>query len=53
MLVPKTKEDLLKNLEDKTVVPFLSNVWPSGHSPTNYENWKSAVEPYQVCIYNM
>lgn len=46
--LPKTKEDLLKALNDKTIVPFLSQVWPSGHSPTNYEKWKDTLEPYQV-----
>lgn len=49
--IPKVKKDLLTALAEKTVVPFLSSVWPSGHSPTNYDRWRDAIEPYQVICY--
>ncbi|KAJ8950879.1 hypothetical protein NQ318_011177 [Aromia moschata] len=47
-LIPRNKKQLLKGLRNKSVVPFLSSIWSSGHAPTNYEKWKTAEEPYQV-----
>ncbi|KAJ8941397.1 hypothetical protein NQ314_010397, partial [Rhamnusium bicolor] len=46
-LIPRNKNQLLKELKDKSVIPFLSSIWSPGHAPTNYEKWKTAEEPYQ------
>lgn len=37
--------------ENGRVVPFLERIWPEGHSPTNFKNWKTAENPYQVNIF--
>lgn len=47
-LIPRNKKQVLKGLKNKSVIPFLSNVWSLGHAPTNYEKWKAAEEPYTV-----
>lgn len=45
---PNDKTELLKMLADNTVYSFRYHVWPKGHSPTNYEHWKTAVVPYEI-----
>ncbi|CAH1159885.1 unnamed protein product [Phaedon cochleariae] len=46
--IPSEKKQLLSELDDKSVIPFLSNIWAPGHSPTDYDNWKTSSEPYKV-----
>ena len=45
---PNDKTELLKMLADNTVYTFRYHVWPKGHSPTNYEHWKTAAVPYEI-----
>lgn len=45
--IPRTKGQLL-SMWQKKVRPFLSSVWTPGHSPTDFEKWKNAVDPYKV-----
>lgn len=46
--IPLNKIQLIDYLNDKKIKPFLSDVWYSGHGPTDYEKWKKELEPYQV-----
>lgn len=45
---PKTKRELLHMIDNKSIYIFRSDVWASGHAPTNYAKWKNAKEPYKV-----
>lgn len=39
---PTNKSDLLELLASGDVLPFRQDVWPRGHSPTNYSRWRDA-----------
>ena len=45
---PNNKAELLKMLTANTAYTFRYHIWPKGHSPTNYEHWKTADVPYKV-----
>ncbi|XP_023023982.2 xylosyl- and glucuronyltransferase LARGE2s isoform X1 [Leptinotarsa decemlineata] len=45
---PVDKKQLLKEMEDRSVIPFLSNIWSPGHAATNYQIWKTTSKPYKV-----
>lgn len=45
---PEKKEDVLQMLADRQLHPFRQREWPVGHTPTNYEHWKTATVPYRV-----
>ncbi|XP_057340323.1 xylosyl- and glucuronyltransferase LARGE1-like [Microplitis mediator] len=45
---PVNKEELIKYLNYGVLYTFRYHVWTKGHAATNYSNWKSAIEPYQV-----
>ncbi|KAB0790557.1 hypothetical protein PPYR_15029 [Photinus pyralis] len=46
--LPKNKKELLQMLNNKSVYTFRYDVWPMGHSPVNYQKWKTASTPYKV-----
>lgn len=46
--LPQTKIQLLESLDKSEIRPFLSETWPAGHSPTNYEKWRAEYDPYHV-----
>lgn len=46
--LPEEKADVLQMLADRQLCPFRQREWPSGHTPTNYEHWKTATIPYRV-----
>jgi glycosyltransferase-like protein LARGE len=45
---PKTKAELLSMLDMGTLFTFRYHVWTRGHSPTNYQKWRSATIPYRI-----
>ncbi|XP_038556893.1 LARGE xylosyl- and glucuronyltransferase 2 [Micropterus salmoides] len=45
---PKSKAELLSMLDMGTLYTFRYHVWPKGHAPTNYAEWRTATTPYQV-----
>lgn len=46
--LPKNKKELLQMLDSKSVFTFRYDVWPVGHSPVNYQKWRTASTPYKV-----
>ncbi|CAH1281603.1 unnamed protein product [Diabrotica balteata] len=46
--IPLEKSELLLRINDKSITPFLSNIWAPGHSPTMYNIWKNSTKPYKV-----
>ncbi len=46
--VPKTKPDLLLEMDRGTIAPSYLDVFPKGHGPTQFEKWKKYSVPYQV-----
>ncbi|XP_045887892.1 LARGE xylosyl- and glucuronyltransferase 2 [Micropterus dolomieu] len=45
---PKSKAELLSMLDMGTLYTFRYHVWPKGHAPTNYAEWRTATTPYKV-----
>lgn len=45
---PKTKAELLSMLDMGTLFTFRYHVWTRGHSPTNYQKWRTATIPYRI-----
>lgn len=46
--LPRTKENLIKDLSEGWIQPFHLESWPRGHSPTNFGKWYSASKPYGI-----
>lgn len=47
---PKSKLELLQMIDNKVIFTFRHDVWPPGHSPTNYDKWRTSKTPYIVII---
>ncbi|ESO84696.1 hypothetical protein LOTGIDRAFT_196563 [Lottia gigantea] len=45
---PKSKSELLSMLHMGSLFTFRFHVWPQGHSPTNFDKWRTATTPYTV-----
>ena len=45
---PKTKQDLMDMLDSGTLFTFRYHVWTKGHSPTDYDRWRSSSNPYRI-----
>ncbi|RWS09293.1 glycosyltransferase-like protein LARGE1, partial [Dinothrombium tinctorium] len=45
---PKTKAELLSQLDMGTLFTFRYHVWAQGHAPTNYQKWRTATTPYRI-----
>lgn len=48
MSFPKTKQDLIQMLDSGTLFTFRYHVWTKGHSPTDYERWRTSSFPYRI-----
>lgn len=48
---PRSKNELVQMLDNKSIFIFRYDVWASGHAPTNYIKWKTAKEPYKVIVF--
>ncbi|XP_049746937.1 xylosyl- and glucuronyltransferase LARGE2 isoform X3 [Elephas maximus indicus] len=45
---PTSKAELLALLDAGSLHTFRYDVWPRGHTPTDYARWREAQAPYQV-----
>lgn len=45
---PKTKAELLSQLDMGDLFTFRYHVWPKGHAQTNYAKWRISTQPYKV-----
>ncbi|RXM36638.1 Glycosyltransferase-like protein LARGE1 [Acipenser ruthenus] len=45
---PKSKAELLTQLDMGTLFTFRYHVWTKGHAPTNFAKWRTATTPYRV-----
>ena len=45
---PASKSELLSMLDMGTLFTFRYHVWPQGHSPTDFTEWRTATTPYKV-----
>ncbi|PIK41698.1 putative glycosyltransferase-like protein LARGE1-like [Apostichopus japonicus] len=45
---PKTKSEVIHQLNLGTLLTFRYHVWPKGHAPTNFAKWRTAITPYTV-----
>ncbi|XP_027899735.1 xylosyl- and glucuronyltransferase LARGE1 isoform X1 [Xiphophorus couchianus] len=45
---PKSKAELLSQLDMGTLFTFRYHVWTKGHAPTNFAKWRTATTPYKV-----
>ncbi|XP_063072899.1 xylosyl- and glucuronyltransferase LARGE1-like [Engraulis encrasicolus] len=45
---PKSKAELLSQLDMGTLFTFRYHVWMKGHAPTNFAKWRTATTPYRV-----
>ncbi|XP_060759617.1 xylosyl- and glucuronyltransferase LARGE1-like isoform X4 [Neoarius graeffei] len=45
---PKSKAELLSQLDMGTLFTFRYHVWTKGHAPTNFAKWRTATTPYRV-----
>uniref|UniRef100_G3TP39 LARGE xylosyl- and glucuronyltransferase 2 n=1 Tax=Loxodonta africana TaxID=9785 RepID=G3TP39_LOXAF len=45
---PTSKAELLALLDAGSLHTFRYDVWPQGHTPTDYARWREAQAPYQV-----
>jgi glycosyltransferase-like protein LARGE len=48
MSFPKNKQELLQMLDAGTLFTFRYHVWTKGHSPTDYQRWRSSNQPYKI-----
>lgn len=46
--LPKTKSDLLRAVNSRTVIPVNEKICPKCHGPTDYRRWYDATEPYKA-----
>ena len=45
---PASKKELIKMLQKKQLFRFKEHTWKVGHSPTNYQRWRTVTKPYKV-----
>ncbi|XP_024912919.1 LARGE xylosyl- and glucuronyltransferase 1 isoform X1 [Cynoglossus semilaevis] len=45
---PKSKAELLSQLDMGSLFSFRYHVWTKGHAPTNFAKWRTATTPYRV-----
>ncbi|CAF96751.1 unnamed protein product [Tetraodon nigroviridis] len=45
---PKSKAELLSQLDMGTLFTFRYHVWTKGHAPTNFAKWRTATTAYRV-----
>ncbi|KAK7898718.1 hypothetical protein WMY93_019571 [Mugilogobius chulae] len=45
---PKSKAELLSQLDMGTLFTFRYHVWTKGHAPTNFAKWRTSTTPYRV-----
>uniref|UniRef100_A0A671L3U1 Glycosyltransferase-like protein LARGE1 n=1 Tax=Sinocyclocheilus anshuiensis TaxID=1608454 RepID=A0A671L3U1_9TELE len=45
---PKSKAELLSQLDMGTLFTFRYHVWTKGHAPTDFAKWRTATTPYRV-----
>ncbi|CAC5385785.1 LARGE [Mytilus coruscus] len=45
---PKSKAELLSQLDMGDLFTFRFHVWPKGHAQTNYAKWRISTQPYKV-----
>lgn len=45
---PKSKSEVIHQLNLGTLLTFRYHVWPKGHAPTNFAKWRTAITPYTV-----
>ncbi|KAM9309758.1 xylosyl- and glucuronyltransferase LARGE1 isoform 4-T4 [Pholidichthys leucotaenia] len=45
---PKSKAELLSQLDMGTLFTFRYHVWIKGHKPTDFAKWRTATTPYRV-----
>jgi len=45
---PKSKQDLLDMLDSGDLFTFRYHVWTRGHSPTDYDKWRTSITPYKI-----
>ncbi|GAA55819.1 glycosyltransferase-like protein LARGE [Clonorchis sinensis] len=46
--LPETKDALLAQWAQNSVVPFRHEIWTAGHMATDYERWKNTSDLYEV-----
>ena len=45
---PTNKTELVQMITDEDVIAFRSDIWPKGHSATNFTRWMNSTAPYMV-----
>lgn len=45
---PNNKAELINQLNLGSITTFRAQIWPKGHSPTDFSRWKVATKPYRV-----
>lgn len=45
---PKSKTELIEMLNVGILYTFRFHIWPVGHSPTDYQKFKTATKPYKI-----
>uniref|UniRef100_A0A914WFW9 Glycosyltransferase-like protein LARGE2 n=1 Tax=Plectus sambesii TaxID=2011161 RepID=A0A914WFW9_9BILA len=45
---PRSKAELINQLDAGRLIVFRQDVWAKGHVPTDYDRWRSAAAPYSV-----
>lgn len=45
---PSSKAELLQHLNLGSISMFRDQIWPQGHSPTDYSKWKISTKSYKV-----
>ncbi|KRY88723.1 Glycosyltransferase-like protein LARGE2 [Trichinella pseudospiralis] len=48
VIIPESKTDLLKSLDNGEIHIFRSKEWVKGHLATDYDRWRTALEPYKI-----
>ncbi|KRZ24161.1 Glycosyltransferase-like protein LARGE2 [Trichinella pseudospiralis] len=48
VIIPESKTDLLKSLDSGEIHIFRSKEWVKGHLATDYDRWRTALEPYKI-----
>lgn len=46
---PRSKAELIGQLDTNQLMIFRQDVWTKGHIATNYDQWRIATIPYKVC----
>lgn len=45
---PKSKTEVIRQLDMGTLFTFRYHVWQKGHAPTNFAKWRTATTPYTI-----